>query len=367
VSSAELERRLAGRAVAIVACFRLAETLASDGIVYFPSQYAVELARHAPVWWVNPPARRPRRPRRVHGVAELDLVGRSEPIGFYGGIEWRQLRGYLRGIRRKTPDRELLVLTFSTVLPAPEPHGAVRRVGFVGDDFLPLDHPYLAECDLLVCSSRLHAEQIAQRDDLPPALQLSMGVGTPFLERAAGARSSGRLRGLFDDPARPLAAYFGTLRRADVGLLAEVARLRPDVNFLCAGTLGDEDDAAVAAQLRRPNVRFVPRYRNDEMPALLADVDVGLIAYAVDDFNRGSSPTKLFEYFALGLPVVSTPLPYPAAEAALLRSAATAEEFAAELDGALAAAADGRDARIALARCSTPPQRLLTILRALDG
>jgi glycosyltransferase involved in cell wall biosynthesis len=365
VSSAELERRLAGRAVAIVSCFRLRETLASEGIVYYPSQYAVELARHCPVWWVNPPARRPRRPRHVQGVAELDLVGRSEPIGFYGGIEWRQLRGYLRGIRRKTPDCELLVFTFSTVLPEPEPAGAVRRVGFVGDDFLPLDHPYLTECDLLVCTSRTHAEQVAARADLPPALQLSMGVGEAFLAAATAARRTGRLRSLFPHPDRPLAVYFGTLRRADVPLLVETIRLRPDVNILCAGTLGDEVDPRWSDDLDLPNVRFLPRYRNDEMPSLLADADVGLIAYAVDEFNAGSSPTKLFEYFALGLPVVSTALPYPAEEEALLRTASSPGEFAAAIDAALADDG-GRAERVALAASSTPSSRLLSILRALD-
>lgn len=362
----ELALLLAGRAVAIVSCFRLRETLAGEGVVYFPSQYALELARHCPVLWVNPPGRRPRRASRCGAVEVVDVVGRPRDDGFFGRVEWVQARRRLRRFRRSHRERELLLLTFSTVLPELEPSGGVRRVGFVGDSFLPLEHPYLGACELLVCSSQGHAELIAARSDLPRALQLSMGVTKSYLEQAERARGSGsgRLRVLFAEPERPLVAYFGMLRRADVALLAELARRRPHVNLCCAGTLGDEADPHYGGALDFPNVRFLPRYRHDEMAELVGDADVGLVAYAVDEFNLGAAPTKLFEYFALGLPVVSTPLAYPPRDERLVAIARDADELVAAVDAALDAPGDPEQ-RIAAAATSTPEHRLLELLRAL--
>lgn len=356
----DLAPLLAGRAVAIVSCFRYAETLASPDLVYFPAQYARELAEHCPVLWVNPPGRRPRPPRRAGRVRLVDTIGGRQPrIGVWQGLPLLQARLALARFARAQRHRGLLLLAFSSVLP-PGTGPAARRVAFLGDDFFPLEHPFLRECDLVVCSSRLHAERVRATPGLPPALQLSMGVTPRFLERARAARPDAALRDLFPHPERPLAAYFGTVERADVALLAGLAQLRPHVNLLLAGTLGD----LVPEELRRENVAVVARYRNEEMPGLLAGVDVGLIAYAENEFNAGSSPTKLFEYLALGLPVVSTDLGYPPDLAPYVRLGSTPESFAAAVDAALAEPGDAEGRRDVAAR-STPRHRLAALLREL--
>lgn len=356
----DLAPLLSGRAVAIVSCFRYAETLASPDLVYFPAQYARELAEHCPVLWVNPPGRRPRPPRRAGRVRVVDTVGRQARIGVWHGLPLLQARLALAAFARAQRARGLLLLAFSSVLPAGTgPAG--RRVAFMGDDFFPVEHPFVRECDLVVCSSQLHAERVRAAPGLPPALQLSMGVTPRFLERAQAARPDAVLRRLFPHPERPLAAYFGTLARADVALLAGFAHLRPHVNLLLAGTL----DGRIPDELRQENVAVVARYRNEDMPGLLAGVDVGLIAYAENEFNAGSSPTKLFEYLALGLPVVSTDLGYPPDLVPYVRLGSTPAAFAAAVDAALAEPGDV-DARRDLAARSTPRHRLAELLRELE-
>ena len=357
----ELAALLDGRAIAIVSCFRYAETLSSDGLVYYPAQYARELAEHAPVLWVNPPARRPRPPRRVGRVIVVDTVGGQREIGHWRGAPLAQARLALAAFAAMNRHREVVLFHFSTMFP-PRTRAAVsRRVAFVGDSFFPIDAPYLRECDLVVCSSQAHFEQVLATTGLPPPLQLSMGVSEAFLESARGAARTGVLRRLFDDPDRPLVASFGRLIRADIPLLSGLARALPEVNLLVAGTMGDIDP-----ELDLPNVRLLARYRNEEMPGLLGDVDVGLVAYAVDAFNLGSSPTKLFEFFAAGLPVVSTPLAYPPVIGSLVRLAGTPDEAARAVTDALADPGDAGPRRAA-AEASTPRKRLVALLRALEG
>jgi teichuronic acid biosynthesis glycosyltransferase TuaH len=77
------------------------------------------------------------------------------------------------------------------------------------------------------------------------------------------------------------------------------------------------------------------------LPGYAAWFDVALIPFRLDDITRATSPLKLYEYFAAGRPVISTPLPecesFP--EVRIVRSA---EELAGSLDAARADAGDPR-------------------------
>jgi hypothetical protein len=47
----------------------------------------------------------------------------------------------------------------------------------------------------------------------------------------------------------------------------------------------------------------------EQLAALAGTCSVGLIPYALNDYTRGVSPLKCFEYLASGLAVLGTPLP----------------------------------------------------------
>lgn len=108
------------------------------------------------------------------------------------------------------------------------------------------------------------------------------------------------------DMSRPLLGYVGGLHRhVDFGLLRNVARAFPAGTLVMVGpTQSDPGDLR-----NEPNVRFLGARKFGELPALLAGFDVGLIPYHRSEYTDTVFPTKLYEYLAMGLPVVSTDLP----------------------------------------------------------
>jgi glycosyltransferase involved in cell wall biosynthesis len=73
------------------------------------------------------------------------------------------------------------------------------------------------------------------------------------------------------------------------------------------------------------------------LPEVLARANVGIIPFEDCDLVRSTSPIKMYEYLAAGLPVVTTPIPEAEALAApgILRVATTAEGFASALEDSL--------------------------------
>jgi teichuronic acid biosynthesis glycosyltransferase TuaH len=112
-----------------------------------------------------------------------------------------------------------------------------------------------------------------------------------------------------DLPAGPTAVYAGTLHadRFDVALTAATARaLGGDVtivlvgpNALQAGAIRTLVDAGV--------VLLGPRSPGD-LVAYLQHADTLLVPHIVDAFTDSLDPIKLYEYQAVGRPVVSTPV-----------------------------------------------------------
>jgi len=48
---------------------------------------------------------------------------------------------------------------------------------------------------------------------------------------------------------------------------------------------------------------------SSELPALIAQADIGVTAYRIDGFTEGCLPTKLLEYSAMGVPTVAARTP----------------------------------------------------------
>jgi GT2 family glycosyltransferase/glycosyltransferase involved in cell wall biosynthesis len=110
----------------------------------------------------------------------------------------------------------------------------------------------------------------------------------------------------------PIVGYYGAVSAGwfDTGLLLAVARSRPDWNMVVIGPVDSETQALLDGSQNILQLGEVPYA---ELPRYCADFDVGIIPFLVNDLTAATDPVKLYEYFAAGKPVVTTPLPelYP--------------------------------------------------------
>jgi uncharacterized SAM-binding protein YcdF (DUF218 family) len=105
---------------------------------------------------------------------------------------------------------------------------------------------------------------------------------------------------------RPVAGYVGGIHRwVDQGLLASVALRLPDTTFALVGPI--QTDVSRLRECR--NVVLLGPRDHARIPAYVKAFDVGLIPYHLTGYTDHVYPTKLNEYFAIGIPVVSTGLP----------------------------------------------------------
>jgi len=128
------------------------------------------------------------------------------------------------------------------------------------------------------------------------------------------------------DIPHPRFGFFGLIRDwVDIGLLASIARKRPDWHFVI---IGDADSSVDLSNYRTlSNMHFLGRQPYAELPAYCRHFDVGLIPFKVNDLTYAVNPIKLREYLSAGLPVVSTPMPEVKLYDHLVEIAETADDF----------------------------------------
>ena len=106
---------------------------------------------------------------------------------------------------------------------------------------------------------------------------------------------------------KKILGYCGSLHPyVDYGLLESVIPHLWDWVFIFVGNIEDKR----ANDLHKfSNVKFMGRKKKDELVYYYNGFDIGLIPYTIEPHTTGIFPTKLFEYAACGLPIVSSALP----------------------------------------------------------
>jgi glycosyltransferase involved in cell wall biosynthesis len=139
--------------------------------------------------------------------------------------------------------------------------------------------------------------------------------------------------------------YVGTLdERVDLSMVRALAAARPEGSVVLIGPGAGSGPVASLAGIANVHVRR-PVAR-EELVALVAAADLGLIPHVRSEQTRAMSPLKLHEYLAAGLPVAATDLPGVAGvcpDRVLL--ATTRDDFAAAASAALGLDRWDEDAR----------------------
>jgi len=104
----------------------------------------------------------------------------------------------------------------------------------------------------------------------------------------------------------PRMGFYGVLdERLDQELLSAVADLCPGVQFVLVGPTAKLDPDSLP---KRPNLHYLGPKPYAALPGYVANWQVALMPFAINEATRFISPTKTPEYLAAGLPVVSTPV-----------------------------------------------------------
>ncbi|MGE5464680.1 MAG: glycosyltransferase, partial [Syntrophothermus sp.] len=164
---------------------------------------------------------------------------------------------------------------------------------------------------------------------------------------------------------RPLIGYHGAVASwFDAGLVAKVAELRPDYDFVIIGPVSDPK---AEAELRScSNIRLLGAMPYEDLPAYVAQFDASIMPFVLSKLTHAVRPLKILEYLSMGKPVVSTPiheiLDWPG-----VSFGETAESFAEKLDLALKNGLEDKETVEAFVMESAWERVIQPLLKALDA
>lgn len=135
---------------------------------------------------------------------------------------------------------------------------------------------------------------------------------------------------------RPIIGFFGMIdSRLDARLLMNIAKKRKDWSFVLVGPICGKLDCYFEDLCNLPNVYHLGGKRREEFALYIRAMDVCLIPIIVSDRTRNVLSLKLFEYAALGKPIVSTDLPELRRYAKFVNISRNVDEFHTNIDNCL--------------------------------
>jgi glycosyltransferase involved in cell wall biosynthesis len=134
----------------------------------------------------------------------------------------------------------------------------------------------------------------------------------------------------------PRIGFYGVIdERFNIELLADMAELRPDMQFVIVGPVVKIDPRSLP---KRNNIHYLGKKDYHALPLYLAGWDCAMMPFALNDSTKFISPTKTPEFLAAGKSVVSTSIKdvvHPYGHQKLVHIADTPEEFIAAIELAL--------------------------------
>ncbi|MFH1420019.1 MAG: glycosyltransferase [Planctomycetota bacterium] len=185
----------------------------------------------------------------------------------------------------------------------------------------------------------------AQRDDLPIA-KIPNGVDVDWFQ---ARRDSQPPPEDVLPTGRPVVGFVGALYHwIDWDLIAQVARMLAGFDFLLIGPVGERSGPERLRGIT--NIRLLGPRPYDCVPGYVQAFDVCWVPFKQTGVAMAADPVKVYEYLALGKPVVATPVGDLATFGDVVRLGRRPEEIAELLRVAVGTGEAGREERIAFAR-----------------
>ena len=203
-------------------------------------------------------------------------------------------------------------------------------------DLTPLyqkwEYELIARAAGAVTTAETLSEGLRSRNARLPITVIRNGVDADHFERVA--RANGRPKDL-PVSNRPIIGFVGALYNwIDWRLIADVARALPDYDFVFVGP--HDGRGALNLLDGAQNVRFLGPRPYARVPAYMAAFDVAWVPFDQSRVSRAANPVKIYEYLAVGKPVVTTPVADTNLFGTLVRVGRTPEEIVECLRAALA-------------------------------
>jgi glycosyltransferase involved in cell wall biosynthesis len=214
---------------------------------------------------------------------------------------------------------------------------AIGRLGEVIDIFYCIDE-YTGHENALKNMAKIE-EELLRKSDIAFFVSEKLLLNKAFKPKHSYTVTQGVdyehfsvMRNSLDDPfkdiKKPLIGFMGWITSwVDVDLIAKLARQCPEYSFVMIG----DSSIDLSSYHGIHNLHFPGPVPYKELPRYAQRFDAGLIPFKLIPITIASNPLKLFEYFSLGIPVISTPLPEVMKYQPLVDIAQTVDEFSSAL------------------------------------
>ncbi len=209
-------------------------------------------------------------------------------------------------------------------------HDLLAGFGDISEDLLEAESSILSRSDLVLFSAQwLMEHTLAQH----PALSLKAVLvrnAANYGDFQAAAVSHDHRNGA---GGVKTIGYVGSLNSwFDTESVKFAAMAHPEWRFVLIGRVGSPKLDALRGF---PNILFRGEVPYADLSSHLSEVDVGIIPFLKSPLTMATNPVKLYEYFACGLPVVSTRLPELEQFPDLVYLSDSPEQFSGQIEMAL--------------------------------